>query len=193
MESLSWAILKGPIYNMNLIDDWIMHWGYICSLNFWVNYSSMSYALDQPGYSGQWIMINKVDVVTNCFRRNYKTLRGVSVHCGQIRTQKCKYWLASKFSWFRQKVTTVGFLSLQLSADSPQIFRLIHRINLASTPEELRTSLKADGLSDEDVDAFFIYCSGAFDVDPWTSIPIISETSLGLQFEILMSQSVQYY
>ena len=60
---------------------------------------------------------------------------------------------------------------LQVSTDSRQIFRLIHRINLASTPEELQTSLKADGLSDEDIDAFFIFCSGTGAINPLSSYP----------------------
>jgi dipeptidyl-peptidase-3 len=46
--------------------------------------------------------------------------------------------------------------------ESPQIFRLIHRINLAQTPEDLRKSQIAAGFSEDDVDAFFIFCSGVY-------------------------------
>lgn len=52
---------------------------------------------------------------------------------------------------------------LQLSQESPQIFRLLHRINLAQSPEELRNVYKgSEDISDEDLDAFFIYCSGIY-------------------------------
>jgi dipeptidyl-peptidase-3 len=51
-------------------------------------------------------------------------------------------------------------ICLQLSQESPQIFRLLHRINIAQTPDELRQSFKNSTLTKEDFDAFFIYSSG---------------------------------
>ena len=54
------------------------------------------------------------------------------------------------------------FFGFQLSLEAPQLFRLVHRINLAQTPQELRETLKdpAHGLDEDDIRAFFIFCGG---------------------------------
>ena len=58
-----------------------------------------------------------------------------------------------------------------MSLEAPQIFRLIHRINVAQTPQELRETLMdpAHGLDEDDIRAFFIFCSG--------KLPVITNTA----------------
>ena len=49
---------------------------------------------------------------------------------------------------------------LQTSPESPDIFRLIHRINLAEDSSKLRLRTREAGVSDEDFEAYLLYCSG---------------------------------
>ena len=49
---------------------------------------------------------------------------------------------------------------LQTSPESPSIFRLLLRLARAQDTASLRAAALASGLNDQQVDAFFVYCSG---------------------------------
>ena len=49
---------------------------------------------------------------------------------------------------------------LQTSPESPSIFRLLLRLARAQDTASLRAVALAAGLNDQQVDAFFVYCSG---------------------------------
>ena len=49
---------------------------------------------------------------------------------------------------------------LQTSPESPEIFRLIHRINLGEPTADLKKAALAAGVSEEDFQAFLVYGSG---------------------------------
>jgi dipeptidyl-peptidase-3 len=49
---------------------------------------------------------------------------------------------------------------LQTSPESPQIFRLIHRLNSAEKSEELWERASRAGVSQDEFLAFLVYCSG---------------------------------
>lgn len=49
---------------------------------------------------------------------------------------------------------------LQTSPESPEIFRLIHRINLGQSPADLKKAALEAGVSEDDFQAFLVYGSG---------------------------------
>ena len=52
---------------------------------------------------------------------------------------------------------------LQTSLESPSIFRLIHRINVAQPIEELRDAcVGKEGITEVDFKAFMVFCSGVY-------------------------------
>lgn len=51
---------------------------------------------------------------------------------------------------------------IQTSPESPQIFRLLHRMNGAQSVDELKATATESGLSEEDFLAFLVYCSGVY-------------------------------
>jgi len=51
---------------------------------------------------------------------------------------------------------------LQTSPESPDIFRLVHKINTSQPVSELKTSLLGAGLTDQEVTAYLVYCSGFY-------------------------------
>merc|ERR1719500_1595187 len=51
---------------------------------------------------------------------------------------------------------------LQTSPESPDIFRLVHKINTAQPVSELKTSLLGAGLTEQEVTAYLVYCSGFY-------------------------------
>lgn len=52
---------------------------------------------------------------------------------------------------------------IQTSPESPAIFRLMHRINMAQPIEELRSAIVGkDGVTDVDFQAFMVFCSGVY-------------------------------
>merc|ERR1719350_2647227 len=63
----------------------------------------------------------------------------------------------SKASWWGGLVVL-----LQTSPESPDIFRLIHKINCSQPVEELRSGLQEAGLTEQEVTAYFVYCSGFY-------------------------------
>ena len=51
---------------------------------------------------------------------------------------------------------------LQTSPESPGIFRLMHRINMAESVEELREACVAKDIPEVDLKSFLVYCSGVY-------------------------------
>ena len=51
---------------------------------------------------------------------------------------------------------------LQTSPESPGIFRLIHRMNMAQTSEELREACLAKDIPEVDFKSFLVYSSGVY-------------------------------
>jgi len=51
---------------------------------------------------------------------------------------------------------------LQTSPESPGIFRLMHRINMAQSVEELREACVAKDIPEVDFKSFLVYCSGIY-------------------------------
>ena len=51
---------------------------------------------------------------------------------------------------------------LQTSPESPDIFRLVHRINTAQPVDQLRADLAAAGLTEQEVTAYLVYCAGLY-------------------------------
>jgi len=51
---------------------------------------------------------------------------------------------------------------LQTSPESPDIFRLVHRINTAEDVANLKASALAAGLTEQEANAYWIYCSGFY-------------------------------
>lgn len=52
---------------------------------------------------------------------------------------------------------------LQTSPESPGIFRLIHRINLAQSLDDLKAACVGhNGITDEDFTSFIFYCAGLY-------------------------------
>jgi len=51
---------------------------------------------------------------------------------------------------------------LQTSPESPDIFRLIHKINTSQPVSELKADLAAAGLTEQEITAYLVYCSGFY-------------------------------
>ena len=51
---------------------------------------------------------------------------------------------------------------LQTSPESPGIFRLIHKINMAQTVEEFRVACMAQDIPEVDFQSFLVYSSGVY-------------------------------
>ena len=51
---------------------------------------------------------------------------------------------------------------LQTSPESPDIFRLLHRINTAQPVPDLKTDLASAGLTEQEVTAYLVYCAGFY-------------------------------
>eukprot|EP00096_Caligus_rogercresseyi_P009060 TRINITY_DN3009_c0_g1_i1.p1 TRINITY_DN3009_c0_g1~~TRINITY_DN3009_c0_g1_i1.p1 ORF type:complete len:809 (-),score=242.44 TRINITY_DN3009_c0_g1_i1:90-2228(-) len=84
---------------------------------------------------------------------------------------------------------------LQTSRESPQIYRLITRINRLTSLESLVEAAKEKGISDEDLEAYFCYCSGIYtymgNYRGFGDTKIIPEISKD-KFELLMKASAAY-
>jgi len=63
----------------------------------------------------------------------------------------------SRASWWGGLVVL-----LQTSSESPDIFRLIHKINCCQSVGELRSDLQQSGLTEQEVTAYLVYCSGFY-------------------------------
>lgn len=72
-------------------------------------------------------------------------------------TEKLYSHYLSRASWYGGLVVLY-----QTSPESPQIFRLIHSINTAQDVESLKETATAAGLSDVELNAYLIYCSGLY-------------------------------
>jgi len=63
----------------------------------------------------------------------------------------------SKASWWGGLVVL-----LQTSPESPDIFRLVHKINTSQNVSDLKTDLATAGLTEQEVTAYLVYCAGFY-------------------------------
>ena len=51
---------------------------------------------------------------------------------------------------------------LQTSQESPDIFRMVHRVNTAQDVATMRAGALSAGLTEQEVTAYLVYCSGFY-------------------------------
>ena len=83
---------------------------------------------------------------------------------------KSKLWLCTYtfseqlYAHYLSRASFYGGLIclLQTSPESPGIFRLMHRINMAQSVEELREACVTKDITEVDFKSFLVYCSGIY-------------------------------